>query len=523
MCQECASPAPAPPAAADGPSRRTLLKGLGLSGLAVLGLEQAAWAAGPDPALLTLSPRIRPRAEWAGTSCPVAGPLPVEGPGDVRFLLVHHTDEPGNAYAQADVPGLLRGMYGYHVGPDKRWADLAYNFVVDRYGGIWEGRAGSLHQPVQPAATGGSQGFAQLGCFLGSHSRVAPTPQAQASMVSLLAWLARKYGVDVRSGATATFVSRGSSRWSPGSTVSTRTVEGHRAMSQTTCPGDAAYPLVVDAFPRGVRRLNGAVTVTDRTAWSPAPGSVHLAERRSDTSVALRTVGTRGAALLGGRVRGAPLVVQRPSGPLEVHARGQDDRLWTTRRADDGTWTPWAALDGTVTGPPAAALVGDELHLFARAADGALMVRRSPEPGVCDGPWVRLGGHLAAGSGPSATSTVPGTLDVVVHGTDSALWHGTLTGTTWSGFASLGGGLLVGSPSAVAPGGELVVASVTRTGRAYVRTAAGWTGLGGVLFGDASLVAAPDGQGVEAYGTGTDGATYRTVRSGTTWSGWARL
>ena len=521
MCQDCALPSP------PGPSRRTLLKGLsglGLSGLVVGGLDTAAWAARPDPSLLTLTPRIAPRSAWAGTSCPVQGALAVEGPGDVRFLLVHHTDVPGNDYAQADVPGLLRGMYRYHVGPDKRWPDLAYNFVVDRYGGIWEGRAGSLHEPVVPGATGGSQGFDQLGCFLGNHSRVAPTPQAQASMISLLAWMARKYGVDTRAGATTTFVSRGSNRWSAGTTVTTRTIEGHRAMSLTSCPGDAAYPLVVDDFPVGVRRLNGPLTTTDRTACSPAPGTVHLAERRSDGSVALRTVGSPAPVLLGGRVRGAPLVTQRPGGPLEVHARGTDDRIWTRQRAEDGTWTGWAALEGTVTGPPAAALVGEELLLFARAADGALAVLRCSAPGVAVGPWERLGGRLAVASAPAAAVTVPGTVDVVVHGTNGAAYAATLTGTSWSGFRSLGGSLLVGSPSAVASAGELLVSSVRSTGRPYVRTlTAGWASLGGVLHGSPALVADPAGQSVAAYGTGTDGRTYRTQRTGASWSGWAQL
>ncbi len=544
MCQDCSNPAP--DGGADGPSRRDVLKGLGLSGLGLatltsgltlagLGLDvRAASAAAPDPALLTLTPRIRPRSSWAGTTCPVRGPLAVEGPGDVRFLLVHHTDTPGNDYTADRVPDLLRGMYRYHVGPDKGWADLAYNFLVDRYGGIWEGRAGSLHQPVVPGATGGSQGFDQLGCFLGNHSRTPPTPQAQASMISLLAWLSRKYGVDTRPGATTTFVSRGSNRWAAGRTVTTRTVEGHRSMSMTSCPGDAAYPLVLDAFPRGVRRLNGPLTTTDRTAWCAVPGTVQLAERRSDASMAVRAVVTGpgappAAEVLGGQVVGAPLVVQRPGGPLEVLARGTDDRLWVRQRADDGTWTGWARVGGAVTGPPAAVVVGTGLQLFARGADGSLVVRTSPAPGVHPGGWRSLGGRLLPGSGPAAARTTEDTTEVVVHAAGGGASAGSLVGSStvggsWSGLRSLGGASLVGSPAAAAAGGELLVVSVTSTGAPYARTpTTAWTPLGGVLFGSAALAAAPDGSGTDAFGTGTDGATYRSTRVGGAWSGWRRL
>ena len=252
------------PSRGPGVSRRTLLRGAALGGLSLgslslvsAGLGSAALAGpvaapAPDHRLITRRPWIIARSAWAGSDCPVRGPLPVEAPGDVRFLLVHHTQTPGNTYTSTQVPALLRGMYSYHVGPDKNWSDLAYNFLVDKYGRIWEGRTGSLTQPVVPSATGGTQGFDQLGCFLGDHSTEPPTAQAQASMISLLAWLADRYAVPTAPGSTTSFVSRGSNRWPRGSRVTTRTIDGHRSMSLTACPGDAAYPLVRDLFPAAV-------------------------------------------------------------------------------------------------------------------------------------------------------------------------------------------------------------------------------------------------------------------------------
>ncbi|MDE0137122.1 MAG: hypothetical protein OXM57_13920 [bacterium] len=59
--------------------------------------------------------------------------------------------------------------------------------MVDRYGQVFEGRQGSIDSPVRGDATRGSQGFALLTCFIGDHSEVAPTEEAQAAMVALLA------------------------------------------------------------------------------------------------------------------------------------------------------------------------------------------------------------------------------------------------------------------------------------------------------------------------------------------------
>jgi hypothetical protein len=186
----------------------------------------------------------------------------------VRFLLVHHTAGP-NEYGPDEVPDLLRGIYRFHTGPDKGWPDVAYNFFVDRYGGAWEGRTGSLTAPVKGDATGGSQGFALLCCFLGTHTDTPPTAEAQTAMVGLLAWLADTYGIDTTPGATASFVSRGSNNHPAGASVTTPTISGHRDMSATTCPGDAAYALVTGSFPAAVTAAKASVAVPSTEGEPP--------------------------------------------------------------------------------------------------------------------------------------------------------------------------------------------------------------------------------------------------------------
>ncbi len=251
MCDASTEVGASPELATLGPSRRTVLLGAILGGTAA---ATGLWPTSADAeSFLTKTPRIRPRSQWAGSSCPVRGLMHVERDGDVKVLLEHHSAS-SNSYTAAAVPGILRGFYRLHV--DKGWPDVAYNFLVDRHGGIWEGRAGSAARPVVPSATGGTQGFSQIVCWIGDHRTVMPTAAAQQSMISMLAWLARKYGVRTDPGTTTTFVSRGSNRFPKGSAVRTRTIEGHRKMSSTACPGDAAYAIVRDRSQAEVTRLN---------------------------------------------------------------------------------------------------------------------------------------------------------------------------------------------------------------------------------------------------------------------------
>lgn len=224
------------------PRRRVLLGAAGMAGVAVgatIGLRPGVAGAAPRQAGM---PPIVSRAEWGG-HLPPTGPIPEEP--DVRFLLVHHTVN-GNDYGPDQVTGLLEDIYGFHTGPDKGWPDIAYNFLIDRFGTIYEGRTGSLAGPKAADATGGSQGFAQLCCYIGDHSVAPPSDAAFASMVSMLAWLGDRHGLDLSPGATATFVSRGSNRRPAGTEVTTATISGHRDMSSTACPGDFAYAAVAD-------------------------------------------------------------------------------------------------------------------------------------------------------------------------------------------------------------------------------------------------------------------------------------
>lgn len=234
MCEQCLAPEPI--------NRRRVLSmaALGLGALAMRGCPP------PAPARVAVAPglEIAPRSSWAGSSRPPLATFPDE---DARFLLVHHTATTNN-YAVDAVAARIRSSYDFHTSSAKGWADVCYHFMVDRYGGVWEARAGSLARAVVADATGGNQGFSQLVCLIGDFTSVLPTPAALASLRRVLAWLAHRSGIATTPGSTVRFVSRGSNRWPAGATVNTPTITGHRTMSYTGCPGDRFFPQVRDAL-----------------------------------------------------------------------------------------------------------------------------------------------------------------------------------------------------------------------------------------------------------------------------------
>jgi hypothetical protein len=181
--------------------------------------------------------RIHPRDDW-GADLPPKGRI---APEVVKFLLVHHS---ASSNTVPDVRALIRSVYSFHTGPLKRWPDICYHFMIGPDGSVWETRAGSLAGPVVADATGGNQGYGQLVCLIGDFTVRPPTPAAQESLMRTLIWLADRYGIDTGPGASTTFVSRGSNKFAAGSTVTTRTVSGHRDVTYTACPGDVGYALV---------------------------------------------------------------------------------------------------------------------------------------------------------------------------------------------------------------------------------------------------------------------------------------
>ncbi|MGB3735224.1 MAG: N-acetylmuramoyl-L-alanine amidase [Ilumatobacter sp.] len=298
---------------------------------------------------------IEPRATWAGNSRPALSNLSDE---DVKFLLVHHTAGP----SQGDPIPLMRQVYDFHTGPEKGWPDVAYNFFVEPGGRVFEARSGSLQRAVEASATGGSQGFAQLVCLLGDFTSRNPTDAQLDSLNQTLAWLADRYGLDTSPGATQTFTSRGSNRWSAGTSVTADTISGHREMSATACPGDTFYPYLKDRVQADVDDLRG----NPQEPSTDTPGSADDAVVPVPANSAPPT--SSGAAAGPASTSVATTSAPRPSSSITLPSTTSPDTTTST----PGSTVPATVADGPVISPPAP--LADEFAVDApdpaRAGDG---------------------------------------------------------------------------------------------------------------------------------------------------------
>jgi uncharacterized protein with LGFP repeats len=120
-----------------------------------------------------------------------------------------------------------------------RWRDIGYNFLVDKCGNIYEGRAGGVAKPVQGAHTLGfntnSMGIAVLGTF-GSHK---PSSAAVTAIARLTAWKLGLWGGNPK-GKTY-LKSGGGNLYRKGKNVRLNVISGHRDGFLTACPGRKLY------------------------------------------------------------------------------------------------------------------------------------------------------------------------------------------------------------------------------------------------------------------------------------------
>ncbi len=181
------------------------------------------------------SPPIVSRAGWAADESIRKG-QPLYAPA-VHFAVVHHTAG-SNDYTEAQSAAIVRGIELYHV-QGNGWNDIGYNFLVDKYGQIFEGRYGGIDRPVVGAhAQGFNTGSVGI-AVLGDYSSSTISDAARKALVELLAWRLDVAHVDPLS--TLTWISGGNPRFPAGIPVFLRAISGHRDTNFTDCPGTAFY------------------------------------------------------------------------------------------------------------------------------------------------------------------------------------------------------------------------------------------------------------------------------------------
>jgi flagellar hook assembly protein FlgD len=181
------------------------------------------------------SPPIILRSAWgANESIRRAPPRYAQS---VRFAIVHHTAGT-NSYTRTQSAAIVRAIEVYHV-KGNGWNDIGYNFLVDKYGQVFEGRYGGVDKNVIGAHAEGFNTGSFGVALLGTYNSAAPPAAAQVALENLLAWRLDVAHVDPLS--TVTVASGGNARYPAGVPVLLRAVSGHRDTGFTSCPGSALH------------------------------------------------------------------------------------------------------------------------------------------------------------------------------------------------------------------------------------------------------------------------------------------
>ncbi|GFG73675.1 hypothetical protein MBOT_10400 [Mycobacterium botniense] len=222
----------------------------------------AALAPGQPPTIIS-------RAQWgANESLRCGNVLYSNG---IRAAVVHHTAG-GNDYAPEDSAAIVQAIYAYHT-KTLGWCDIAYNALVDKYGQVFEGRAGGIVNAVEGSHTGGFNRNTWGVALIGEFDEVPPTPVQVRTVGRLLGWRLGKDGVDPKGTVTLDSAGGPYTKFPAGATTTLPTIFTHRDVGYTDCPGDAVYALL-DKIRDTAARFNAPLG-TEELAASLEGGAIY--------------------------------------------------------------------------------------------------------------------------------------------------------------------------------------------------------------------------------------------------------
>ena len=200
---------------------------------------------------VTPKPMIYSRAQWGADESKRDG-----NPSyfEVHGGFVHHTVN-ANDYKRKEVPAIIRSIYAYHA-QSRGWSDIGYNFLVDRFGRIWEGRYGGVDRAVVGAHTLNYNSYSFAMSAIGNFELVQPSAKMIQAYAALMAWKLSLHGVS----AASTIQRIG--------TKDFQAINGHRDAASTACPGKYLYAQIPE-----IRRL-AALAQADWSGRDPQPNLV---------------------------------------------------------------------------------------------------------------------------------------------------------------------------------------------------------------------------------------------------------
>ncbi|WP_219109201.1 N-acetylmuramoyl-L-alanine amidase [Actinomyces sp. 594] len=195
-------------------------------------LETATTAGGLPVAVTT-------RSEWGANSAYMSWSPTYAA---AKHVIVHHTAGTNN-YTASQSASIVNGIYYYHA-VTLGWGDIGYNFLVDKYGQVFEGRYGSTGAAAGKMVVGAHAYGANTGTMgismMGTYTSVSPGATQLTNVGKMAGWFLKRAGVTNAAGS-ASFTFKSTEKYSAGQTISLPVISGHRDVGYTTCPGDVGY------------------------------------------------------------------------------------------------------------------------------------------------------------------------------------------------------------------------------------------------------------------------------------------
>jgi hypothetical protein len=209
-------------------------------------------------------PTIRPRSDWGAVRA-----RDINYSREMKLAIVHHSAG-GNDYSPGQVPSIIKGIQSYHL-YTQGWDDIAYNFLVDKYGGIWEGREGGVTRLVRGGHTAGFNTDTVGICLLGNFVTAVPPSAATNATAAIVAWKLGYHGRDVSTNVMYT-AGTGAKRadYPPGTTKSVPALTMHGDLGVTSCPGGHVRSRIPTIRQQAYARQLGLSDVPVSAYYAPA-------------------------------------------------------------------------------------------------------------------------------------------------------------------------------------------------------------------------------------------------------------
>ena len=305
-----------------------------------------AAATAPAPLGMPAEPKIVTRAQWGADESLRSGGVSY---GQVRCAFVHHTVN-GNTYSRSQAPALVRGIYYYHTRVNG-WRDIGYNFLIDRFGTIYEGRYGGVTKAVIGAQVLGFNSMSTGVALIGTFDSVAPSKAALSSLEHLLAWKLDLSHLNPL--GTARALCQTTQKYRAGQWVSLPVISGHRQVNYTDCPGTVLFGMLP-----GIR--TAVAGIGDPKIYTPTASPAAFSPNGDGVRDTVRLHGglSDSAAWTIVVTNASGTVVARFSGTGPAAAATWDGHDTSGNRAPDGTYTAsFAASDDNGTARPASTTV----------------------------------------------------------------------------------------------------------------------------------------------------------------------